>query len=79
MRKWLVIAVGCCLFVFAVAVMRPVGERPQAPGAAPDVARVLPDFEAVEVSSGTGEGLALSGRVLDPGGQPVAAIPPARL
>jgi protocatechuate 3,4-dioxygenase beta subunit len=35
-------------------------------------ARVLPDFEAVEVSSGEAEGLTLTGRVLDSTGRPVA-------
>ncbi|MCE9673517.1 carboxypeptidase regulatory-like domain-containing protein [Myxococcus stipitatus] len=36
------------------------------------VSKGLPDFAAVEVSSGEREGLSLTGRVLDPSGRPVA-------
>lgn len=72
MRKWLVIAVACCLVAFAVAVLRPMSPQPPTSSPEPTVARALPEFEPVEVSSGAQEGLALTGRVLDAAGQPVA-------
>ena len=71
MRKWFVIGVACTLVFLAVAVLRPVGARLPAPVSVPPVARTLPDFAPVEVSSGSAEGLALSGRVLDAAGRPV--------
>lgn len=46
-------------------------EQAQSSSGAP-ASRALPDFAAVEVSSGEAEGLTLSGRVLDPGGKPLA-------
>jgi protocatechuate 3,4-dioxygenase beta subunit len=74
MRKWLVIGAATALVVLAVAVLWPRGGPPPAPGGAvgSSTARVLPEFESVEVSSGDSEGLALTGRVLDSAGRPVA-------
>ena len=73
MRKWLVIGAAAALVIVAVAVLWPRGTPPPPPSSAVDssAARVLPDFEAVEVSSGSEEGLTLTGRVLDSAGRPV--------
>ncbi|WP_434379986.1 carboxypeptidase regulatory-like domain-containing protein [Melittangium boletus] len=72
MRKWLVIAVASFLVFIAGAVLWPVSPA-QAPAVVREpAARVLPSFESVEVSSGSAEGLTLTGRVLDPAGRPVA-------
>ncbi|WNG46604.1 carboxypeptidase regulatory-like domain-containing protein [Archangium minus] len=71
MRKWFVIGAATALVVVAVAVLWPRDEPPPTPVA--PVARVLPEFESVEVfSSGASEGLTLTGRVLDARGAPVA-------
>ncbi|WP_375773046.1 carboxypeptidase regulatory-like domain-containing protein [Archangium gephyra] len=74
MRKWLVIGAAAALVLVAVAVLWPRSTPPPPPVSAVDssAARVLPDFEAVEVSSGESEGLTLTGRVLDSSGRPVA-------
>ena len=73
MRKWFVIAVASALVFVAVAVLWPIGPRAPAPAVVREpAARALPSFESVEVSSGTSEGLTLTGRVLDPSGRPVA-------
>ncbi|QRK05634.1 carboxypeptidase regulatory-like domain-containing protein [Archangium violaceum] len=70
MRKWFVIGAATALVVVAVAVLWPRDEPPPTPVA--PVARVLPEFESVEVfSSGASEGLTLTGRVLDSRGAPV--------
>ncbi|WP_224242736.1 carboxypeptidase regulatory-like domain-containing protein [Hyalangium gracile] len=78
MRKWLVIGAAALLVVVGVAAfwLGPASSKPErrstsgAPGAAP--ARALPEFQAVEVSSGDAEGLGLTGRVLDPTGRPIS-------
>jgi protocatechuate 3,4-dioxygenase beta subunit len=72
MRKWLVIGVAFCLLFLAGAVLWPLGSTPPRPAEPVAAPRVLPDFESIEVSSGTSEGLTLTGRVLDSGGRPVA-------
>ncbi|HEX8825947.1 MAG TPA: carboxypeptidase-like regulatory domain-containing protein, partial [Archangium sp.] len=75
MRKWLVIGAASALVVVAVAVLWPKDSSSAAPLATPiasSAARELPDFESVEVSSGTAQGLTLTGRVLDSAGKPVA-------
>lgn len=72
MRKWLVIGAAAALVAVAVAVLWPRSGPPPAPVAASPATRALPDFESVEVSSGASEGLALTGRVLDASGRPVA-------
>ena len=75
MRKWLVIGAASALVALAVAVLWPRESSSLAPVAAvadSSAARVLPDFAPVEVSSGTSEGLVLTGRVLDAAGRPVA-------
>ncbi|MCP3137551.1 carboxypeptidase regulatory-like domain-containing protein [Pyxidicoccus xibeiensis] len=74
MRIWIVIGVTAALLVAGAAWLwsgsasssRTQGSTSEAPAAA------LPEFSAVDVSSGTGEGLALTGRVLDSAGRPVA-------
>jgi protocatechuate 3,4-dioxygenase beta subunit len=75
MRKWLVIGAATALVALAVAVLWPRESSSLAPVAAAagsSAARVLPDFAPVEVSSGSSEGLTLTGRVLDAAGRPVA-------
>ncbi|HSP79645.1 MAG TPA: carboxypeptidase-like regulatory domain-containing protein, partial [Myxococcaceae bacterium] len=76
MRKWLVIGAAAALVVAVVAVLWPRDEEVRPGPAASEVevraARPLPDFEPVEVSSGTREGFTLTGRVLDGSGRPVA-------
>ncbi|WP_257457293.1 carboxypeptidase regulatory-like domain-containing protein [Archangium lipolyticum] len=74
MRKWLVIGAASALVVVAVAVLWPRGTPPPLSVSAVDASavRALPEFESVEVSSGTAEGLTLTGRVLDSAGRPVA-------
>jgi hypothetical protein len=72
MRKWLVIGAAAALVLVAVAVLWPRGTPPPVSAVDSSAARVLPDFEAVEVSSGEAEGLTLTGRVLDSAGRPVA-------
>ncbi|MDY7232513.1 carboxypeptidase regulatory-like domain-containing protein [Hyalangium rubrum] len=75
MRKWLVIGAASVLVVVCGALFWPQSEpsRPSRASAASDSpsSRALPEFQAVEVSSGEAEGLALTGRVLDPTGRPV--------
>ena len=70
MRKWLVIGAASLLVVLAVALLAP-RPLPAVSAPVPPAARSLPDFAAVEVSSGQAEGLSLSGRVLDAAGQPI--------
>ncbi len=75
MRKWFVIGAAAALVVAMVAVLWPRSEEVRS-GPASEVearvARPLPDFEPVEVSSGSTEGFTLTGRVLDGSGRPVA-------
>ena len=74
MKKWLVIGAALVLVVVVAAVLWPREEPRAAPRPAVDapLARMLPEFETVEVSSGSTEGLTLTGRVLDAAGRPVA-------
>jgi protocatechuate 3,4-dioxygenase beta subunit len=74
MKKWFVIGAAVALVFVVAAVLWPRDEpRPASVGAVePSAARVLPEFETVEVSSGSTEGLTLTGRVLDAAGRPVA-------
>ncbi|WP_044186601.1 carboxypeptidase-like regulatory domain-containing protein [Hyalangium minutum] len=74
MRKWLVIGAVCVLAVVGAAVfwLQPEPVTPlRVPASETAAARPLPDFQAVEVSSGEAEGLALTGRVLEPSGRPI--------
>ncbi|WP_191264027.1 carboxypeptidase regulatory-like domain-containing protein [Comamonas sp. JC664] len=72
MRKWTVIGVMAALLVAgAVWLLLGAGATPGGPTTHAVSARELPDFSAVEVSS-EGEGLALTGRVLDASGRPVS-------
>src|SRR4051812_35580359 len=75
MRKWLVIGAASVLIGVGAAVfwLQPESSHPTRPSnpAAP-AASALPEFQAVEVSSGEAEGLALTGRVLDPTGRPIS-------
>ncbi len=75
MRKWLVIGAASVLVVVGLAFFwrQPELQRPaeiSAPQSPSE--RVLPEFQAVEVSSGDAEGLTLTGRVLDPTGRPIS-------
>lgn len=70
MRRWLFIALGVALVGVGVALMRGQPES-AAPAEAPPAA-TLPEFAPVEVRAEGEEGLALSGRVVDARGQPVA-------
>jgi len=75
MRKWILIGVTSALLVAGAAWLWPgASTRTGSPAAPPEApaARALPEFSAVEVSSGGAEGLALTGRVLDSSGRPVA-------
>jgi protocatechuate 3,4-dioxygenase beta subunit len=75
MRKWLVIGAASVLIGVGAAVfwLQPESSQPTRPSnpQAP-AASALPEFQAVEVSSGEAEGLALTGRVLDPTGRPIS-------
>jgi hypothetical protein len=74
MRKWLVIGAAAVLVVVGGTVYWPQSDPSRSPSASapePPESRALPEFQAVEVSSGEAEGLALTGRVLDPRGRPV--------
>jgi protocatechuate 3,4-dioxygenase beta subunit len=74
MRNWLVISAAAVLLLVGAAVLWPRG-TPSPGSPTPSAAaseRALPDFAQVEVSSGDAEGLALTGRVLDPRGKPLA-------
>ncbi|MCI0573434.1 MAG: carboxypeptidase-like regulatory domain-containing protein [Myxococcaceae bacterium] len=67
MRKvWLIMA-AVCVLVGAVLALQ---ARPAPEGTRPERVR-LPTFEPVGVKAGAGEGLTLTGRVLDSAGQPV--------
>jgi protocatechuate 3,4-dioxygenase beta subunit len=73
MRKWLVIAAASVLVLVGAALLWPrsaPSSESTRPAASP-AARALPEFAEVEVSSGEAEGLALTGRVLDPSGRPL--------
>jgi hypothetical protein len=75
MRKWLVIGAASLLVVVGAAVfwLQPESVQPSRVSTpATPAARALPEFQAVEVSSGDADGLALTGRVLDPAGRPIA-------
>ena len=75
MRKWLVIAAASLLLVVGVAVfwLRPEPSRPvRASTTGAPSARALPEFQAVEFPPERPRGWALTGRVLDPAGHPVA-------
>ncbi|NMO14382.1 carboxypeptidase regulatory-like domain-containing protein [Pyxidicoccus fallax] len=73
MRNWLIIGMVAALLVAGAAWLWPgsASRTPAAPTGKP-AATSLPAFSAVEVSSGTNEGLTLTGRVLDSAGRPVA-------
>ncbi|MBJ6762748.1 carboxypeptidase regulatory-like domain-containing protein [Myxococcaceae bacterium JPH2] len=75
MRKWVFIGGVAVALVAALAAtfwprVAPAARRGEVPGSVSP--RSLPDFAAVQVTSGEGEGLALTGRVLDSAGKPVA-------
>jgi protocatechuate 3,4-dioxygenase beta subunit len=75
MRKWLLIGAASVLIVVGAAVfwLQQEPSRPSSTSSsAASSARPLPEFQPVEVSSGENEGLALTGRVLDPTGRPIA-------
>lgn len=74
MRKWLVIGAAVVLVVVGGTMFWPQSDPSSSPRAsAPESpeSRALPQFRSVEVSSGEAEGLALTGRVVDPTGRPV--------
>ncbi|XXF80821.1 carboxypeptidase regulatory-like domain-containing protein [Myxococcaceae bacterium GXIMD 01537] len=74
MRKWLVIGTASLLVAVGAALLWP---RDPAPEGAPEASSGTsgpagpPRFAQVDVSSGDAEGLTLTGRVLDPRGQPL--------
>jgi hypothetical protein len=75
MRNWLFIGAAALLVIVTAVVLWPTTDpRPAAVTSTPEPAatRALPEFQAVEVSSGEAEGLALTGRVLDPTGRPIS-------
>ncbi|NBD13396.1 carboxypeptidase regulatory-like domain-containing protein [Corallococcus silvisoli] len=75
MRKWLVIGVAAVVALAAI-VWGPrwgaASARSVSPVPANSIRQGMPAFNAVAVSSGSQEGLTLTGRVLDGGGKPVA-------
>jgi len=72
MRNWIVIGLMAALLAAGVAwLWAGADSSPDAPGAHPVQGRPLPGFSAVDVSSTAGEGLSLTGRVLDASGRPV--------
>ncbi len=74
MRKWLVIGAASLLVAGAAVFWLRPESSPSGRASTPEApsARALPEFQAVEVSSGETEGLGLTGRVLDPAGHPIA-------
>ncbi|WP_426752798.1 carboxypeptidase regulatory-like domain-containing protein [Myxococcus sp. Y35] len=72
MRNWIVIGITAALLAAGVVWLWPGSASKQAgPETHAVAARPLPGFAAVEVASSEGEGLSLTGRVLDASGQPV--------
>ncbi|MCP3103486.1 carboxypeptidase regulatory-like domain-containing protein [Myxococcus sp. K15C18031901] len=75
MRKWILIGVTLALVALGATWLwsRPGADTREsgAPRGPLTASKGLPEFSAVEVSSGGQEGLALTGRVLDPSGRPV--------
>ncbi|NTX14525.1 carboxypeptidase regulatory-like domain-containing protein [Myxococcus sp. CA056] len=76
MRNWILIGVISALVVAGAAWLWSHSESgPRSPASAASLdstPKSLPEFSAVEVSSGGQEGLALTGRVLDASGKPVS-------
>ncbi|NRD68209.1 carboxypeptidase regulatory-like domain-containing protein, partial [Corallococcus exiguus] len=75
MRKWVFIAVAAVLALAAIVLGPRWGTpaaRPVSPVSASSIRQGMPAFNAVAVSSGSQEGLTLTGRVLDGNGRPVA-------
>lgn len=73
MRNWIVIGVMAALLAAGLAWLWPGAKTgPDAPSSHASQGKALPDFAAVDVASSSGEGLALTGRVLDASGRPVA-------
>ncbi|NOK12515.1 carboxypeptidase-like regulatory domain-containing protein, partial [Corallococcus exercitus] len=75
MRKWVFIAVAAVLAIAALVLGPRWGApvaRPVSPVSASSIRQGMPAFNPVAVSSGAQEGLALTGRVLDGKGRPVA-------
>lgn len=72
MRNWILIGLSVALLVAGVAWFAS-GSGPRTPASSSEAPKsaALPTFSAVDVSSGSDEGLALTGRVLDSSGRPV--------